>query len=144
MILQKQNAGWEAHICGRMDEVLAFGHPNLHPVDYVQYTLYTPDMGEAGGHFDWHVDSRGGEPDEPLHLAKRRLSGSLVLEGPEEGGVLEIEGAPVASQTTGSAILFPSLNTTHRVTPVTRGRRVSLIAWAYEWGHVPPSNPFVD
>ena len=123
---------------------MAFGHPNLKPLDYVQYTVYTPEMGEGGGHFNWHVDSRGGQTDEPPHLAKRVLSGSLVLEGPEDGGALEIEGAPVAPQTAGSAILFPSLNTSHRVTPVTRGRRVSLVGWAYEWSHLPASNPFTD
>ena len=127
------------------DEVLAFGHPNLEPLEYVQYTTYTPEMGEGGGHFDWHVDSRGGQlENEPPHLAKRVLSGSLVLEGPEEGGVLEVKDAPVVPQTAGSAILFPSLNTSHRVTPVTRGRRVSLVGWAYEWRHPSPLNPFID
>ncbi len=143
-ILKKANGGWEAHICRRMDQVLAFGNPNLQPLDYVQYTTYTPEMGTGGGHFDWHVDSRGGQPDEPPHLAKRKLSGSLVLEGPEEGGALEIQDAPAAPQTTGSAILFPSLNTSHRVTPVKRGRRVSLVGWAYEWGDLPDRNPFTD
>ena len=143
-VLLRRRGGWEAHMCGRMDEVLAFGHPNLEPLDYVQLTTYTPEMGEAGGHFDWHVDSRGGARDEPAHLAKRRLSGSLVLEGPEEGGALEIKDAPLAPQTTGSAILFPSVMTSHRVTPVTRGRRISLVAWAYRWGVKPRRNPFLD
>ena len=143
-ILKEKNGGWESHICRRMDEVMAFGHPNLEPLDYAQYTLYNPEMGEGGGHFNWHVDSRGGQTDEPPHLAKRVLSGSLVLEGPEDGGALEIEDTPAAPQTAGSAILFPSLNTSHRVTPVTRGRRVSLVAWAYEWRHLPVRNPFVD
>ena len=143
VILKQKNGGWEAHICGRMDEVMALGHPNLEPPEYVQYTVYIPEMGEGGGHFNWHVDSRGGQTDEPPHLAKRVLSGSLVLEGPEDGGALEIEGAPVAPQTAGSAILFPSLNTSHRVTPVTRGRRVSLVGWAYEWHHAPAHNPFI-
>ena len=144
VILKKGSGGWEAHMCGRMDEVLAFGHPNLQPVDYAQLTLYTPEMGSRGGHFGWHVDSRGGHTDEPAHLALRRLSGSLVLERPEEGGALEIKDAPVAPQTAGSAILFPSINTSHRVTPVKRGRRVSLVAWAYEWGRSPKANPFID
>ena len=142
-ILKKRNGDWEALICHRMDEVLAFGNPNLEPVDYVQYTTYTPEMGAEGGHFAWHVDSRGRQPDQPPFIAKRVLSGSLVLEGPEEGGALEVEHAPVAPQITGSAILFPSVNTSHRVTPVKRGRRVSLVAWAYEWGDTSDTNPFI-
>jgi PKHD-type hydroxylase len=88
-----------------------------------QYTIY---QGSEGGHYDWHVDQGD--------LAKRRkLSLSLQLTDPclYEGCELQlhaanqIEGAP---KTRGTLIAFPSY-VLHRVTPITRGVRKSLVVW---------------
>lgn len=86
-----------------------------------QFTEYGP-----GGHFDWHVDD--GVPG----AWPRKLSFTLQLSDPGsyEGGDLEIWGLEKisASRERGTLICFPSYML-HRVAPVTRGIRRSLVAW---------------
>lgn len=91
--------------------------------DRLQFSAY----GE-GQYYDWHIDlgARG-------TLALRKLSISVQLNDASEydGGELEISLGPVnklASRTRGALIIFPSY-TRHRVLPVTRGTRYSLVAW---------------
>jgi len=80
-----------------------------------------------GGHFDWHVDA--GVPG----AAPRKLSFTLQLSDPAsyDGGDLEVWGADraVVSRARGTLICFPSF-VLHRVTPVTRGMRRAIVAWA--------------
>jgi PKHD-type hydroxylase len=91
--------------------------------DNLQYTVY---HGHEGGHYDWHVDHG------PL-MVQRKLSVSLQLSDGEayDGCDLQfmagnkIETAP---RERGAIIAFPSY-VLHRVTPVTRGVRKSLVAW---------------
>jgi PKHD-type hydroxylase len=88
-----------------------------------QYTVY---RGEEGGHYDWHIDHG------PLPV-QRKLSVSLQLSDGDsyEGADLEfmagnrIQPAP---RERGAIIVFPSY-VLHRVTPVTRGVRKSLVVW---------------
>ena len=91
-------------------------------LDPLQYTMYG-----SGQHFDWHVDCGAGES------SARKLSMTLQLTDPQEysGGALELLGAKVGEEARqlGSATFFPSF-LGHRVTPVTRGIRRSLVAWA--------------
>jgi PKHD-type hydroxylase len=79
-------------------------------------------------HFDWHLDAG------PELAATRKLSLSLLLTRPEtyDGGDLEISAAmlPYRQVPAGTAIIFPSF-LSHRVTPVSRGRRISLVAFAH-------------
>lgn len=91
--------------------------------DLLQFSAY----GE-GQYYDWHIDlgARGG-------LARRKLSVSVQLNDSSEydGGDLEISLGPtnkLASRKKGAMIIFPSY-TRHRVLPVTRGTRYSLVAW---------------
>lgn len=84
--------------------------------------------------YDWHTDSvpMSAEP------TGRKLSAVLLLSDSQdfEGGQLEFKDVneqPVLNQ--GSLIVFPSI-LQHRVTPVTRGRRVSAVSWMHgpvEW-----------
>lgn len=87
-----------------------------------QFTKYTA----PGQHYTWHVD-RGGKH------GIRKLSVSLLLSDPDdyEGGDLELkfgEEEQKAERVRGMATIFPSW-TLHRVTPVTKGTRYSLVAW---------------
>ena len=97
---------------------------NLHTIlDSIQYTEYY----EGGGHYDWHVDIG------PYPINSRKISMSILLSDPSEyeGGDLELwTGGDVKTieRIKGSAILFPSF-TMHRVTPVTKGVRKSLVLW---------------
>ncbi len=78
-----------------------------------------------GGHYDWHTDI--GTQIE----SRRKLSVSVQLSPPEDyaGGELEFfHPARCASKNWGSVIVFPSYMP-HRVVPVSRGVRRSLVAW---------------
>ncbi len=92
-----------------------------------QYTTY-----DANGRYDWHTDMAFGEKfgndAEP-----RKLSLSLALNDDFEGGEFQInngkEETPLAvPMQKGRVVLFPSFMI-HRVTPVTKGIRKSLVVW---------------
>jgi predicted 2-oxoglutarate/Fe(II)-dependent dioxygenase YbiX len=78
------------------------------------------------GFYDWHTDFAGFRP-------LRKISVSIQLSRPEDydGGDLELlfgnQPEPM-DRTRGAFIAFPSF-VLHRVTPVTRGERWSLVAW---------------
>lgn len=91
----------------------------------IQVTSY-----DVGDHYDWHSDY--GMPKDPGHT--RKLSATLLVTDPSEyeGGDLEFidyHGKNlIAPRTTGTMIIFDS-RIPHRVTPVTKGKRISLVAW---------------
>jgi len=79
------------------------------------------------GTYDWHVDSGAG-----LNI-NRKLSLSLQLSDPDsyEGGILEVldgDNAIQIPKKRGYISVFPSFSR-HRVTPVTKGSRQSLVVW---------------
>lgn len=84
---------------------------------------------EEGDFYDWHQDLGHGD------AANRKLSATIQLSPADayEGGELELWGAAgrhqVADRTQGTITMFPSYML-HRVRPVTRGVRRSLVAWA--------------
>lgn len=89
----------------------------------LQFTKYTA----PGQHYTWHCD-RGGNG-----VGVRKLSLSLQLSDPADydGGDLQLkfgENEESASRERGMICLFPSWSL-HRVTPVTKGTRYSLVAW---------------
>lgn len=98
-------------------DLLGFAEP-------IQYTVYeAPSVG-----YDWHLDMI----DAPTEL-QRKLSLTVQLtEGSEyEGGDLELRdgyGVVKAPREGGCLVAFPAW-ALHRVTPVTRGTRRSLVAW---------------
>jgi predicted 2-oxoglutarate/Fe(II)-dependent dioxygenase YbiX len=75
------------------------------------------------GHYGWHTDSGEGHP-------LRKLSLVVLMNEPDEfeGGELEIKGWGCQQLEQGRAIVFPSYFW-HQVRPVTRGRRIVLVAW---------------
>jgi len=89
----------------------------------VQVARY--DSAESG-FYDWHFDFGPAKPS-------RKLSISIQLSSSEDydGGDLELLYGNVPKKldrTRGAFIIFPSFML-HRVTPVTRGTRWSLVAW---------------
>lgn len=100
---------------------------DLADLEPIQLTQYGED---AGGKYDWHQDGyfRG---DNNL---VRKLTMVIQLSSPEEyeGGGLELQVSKIHTKVPaelGLAIFFPA-PTMHRVVPVTRGNRRSLVAWA--------------
>jgi PKHD-type hydroxylase len=102
----------------------AYGFDLVGFAEPVQYTVYeAPSVG-----YEWHVDM----VDAPSEL-QRKLSLTVQLSAPSdyEGGGLEFrDGCSIveAPRGTGAVVAFPSW-APHRVTPVTRGVRRSLVAW---------------
>lgn len=88
---------------------------------FLQYARY----GE-GQFYTWHADSIA-LTDDPY---QRKLTAILMVSNRTdyEGGDLEIEGQPPIELDRGSIIVFPSL-LRHRVTPVTRGMRITAVNW---------------
>jgi PKHD-type hydroxylase len=92
----------------------------------MQLGLYT---GETQGHYDWHTDASPSDTHVP-----RKLSLSMLLSDPSEfeGGEFQVKTCNDAVQTLdtqkGRAWFFPSY-TLHRVAPVTKGVRRSLVLW---------------
>ncbi len=100
-----------------------FGFDGMTINEMAQYTEYP-----EGGFYEWHVDNDVNMQYEP---PVRKISMTLLLspESEFEGGDLELmsEGK-VAKIKQGHAVFFASF-IRHRVKPVTRGRRQSLVMW---------------
>jgi PKHD-type hydroxylase len=74
--------------------------------------------------YDWHMDIGRGD------ASTRKISISILLNDDYEGGELGffITGDQSIKPDTGQAIAFPSF-LPHRVTPLTKGIRWSLVCW---------------
>jgi PKHD-type hydroxylase len=113
-----------AFVCRRLNsEYYQF---DLHGfVEDFQFTIY---YGDENGHYDWHIDRNASNIGSP-----RKLSLVLQLSDPTdyEGGSLEIWSAnqpDAVKKERGYIAAFPSY-VLHRVTPVTKGIRRSLVVW---------------
>ena len=100
-----------------------FGFDGMTISEMAQYTEYP-----EGGFYEWHVDNDTNFAHEP---PVRKISMTCLL-SPEpefEGGDLEL-GKPgnIAKLKQGHAIFFASF-INHRVTPVIKGNRKSLVMW---------------
>jgi PKHD-type hydroxylase len=102
-----------------------FGVDIVAPFD-LQFTEY---HGTARGQYDWHQDVWL----ESDRCYDRKLSIVVQLSDPAdyEGGAFEFFGMQSPGQqfsAMGSLLIFPSF-LQHRVTPVTKGLRRSLVSW---------------
>jgi PKHD-type hydroxylase len=94
------------------------------PAPAIQATSYAADGNQ---HYSWHMDWGAGR------LRNRKISVIAHLSDPADfdGGSLQltIGSVPVeAVQGAGTVTVFPSF-VLHRVTPVTRGRRLGAVSW---------------
>ena len=100
-----------------------FGFDGMQITEMAQYTEYP-----EGGFYEWHVDNDVNCAHEP---PVRKISMTCLLspESEFEGGDLELmaEGK-IAKLKQGHAIFFASF-IRHRVKPVIRGNRKSLVMW---------------
>lgn len=104
-----------------------FFHCNIsYLLEQAQLTTYTE---HDRGYYDWHTDMA---PED--RYVPRKLSMVLSLSDPHEyeGGQLQIKtdrDNKTLDTRKGRAWFFPSY-VLHRVTPVTKGTRKSLVLWA--------------
>jgi len=93
----------------------------------IQLTRYSAD---EEGTYDWHED------DDLFRKGfYRKISMSCVIKNCDEGGEFMLDGGCESfNQEEGSVIVFPSFSR-HKVSPVKRGTRTSIVAWFYgpEW-----------
>jgi PKHD-type hydroxylase len=100
-----------------------FGFEGMQITEPAQYTEYP-----AGGFYDWHIDSDVNGVNEP---PVRKISMTCLLshESEFEGGGLELmSDGKIARPKQGQAIFFASY-IRHRVIPITKGIRKSLVMW---------------
>ena len=99
-----------------------FGFNNLQITEEAQVSEYS-----KGQFYHWHTDST---IDMDIEPPVRKLSMTLLLNDPSEfeGGNLEIAGKKMSHMKQGHAAIFASF-LQHRVTPVTKGVRKSLVVW---------------
>ena len=100
-----------------------FGFDNMRITELAQYTEYP-----EGGFYDWHVDNYDNCQHEP---PVRKISMTCLLspENEFEGGDLElIKPGQAVKLKQGEAAFFASF-IRHRVAPVTKGVRRSLVMW---------------
>ena len=100
-----------------------FGFENMKITEPAQFTEYP-----KGGFYDWHMDlDVNGQHEPPI----RKISMTILLSDPStfKGGNLEfMEKNKVPELKQGQAIFFASF-IRHRVAPVTKGMRRSLVMW---------------
>ena len=100
-----------------------FGFEGMRLTEPGQFTHYLTD-----GFYEWHMDTDIlGKYQPPI----RKISMTLLLSDPStfEGGELEfMENGRIAKLKQGQAIFFASW-LQHRVKPVTKGERYSLVQW---------------
>ena len=92
------------------------------PAPALQLSRY--DSADSGM-FDWHMDIGAGR------ARYRKLAVVIVIETADEGGQLECRTGSTSRAVPmfpGAAAVFP-VYLQHRVTPVVRGSRLSLVSW---------------
>ena len=107
-----------------------FFNYELNGYDSFQYTEY---QAHEGGKYDFHMDTIMGKNKPANMLETRKLSVTLVLNDDFEGGEFYMNNgqekdAELIPTGKGRLILFPSF-LVHRVAPVTKGVRKSLVVW---------------
>lgn len=121
-------------IFDRMNAILA--HVNFHvfqndldQFEGFQYSKYKA----PGGHYTWHTDT----VTHPQDGKFRKISCVLMLtdETEYEGGNLELningdQNKPVEIRLKKGQCIFFYSHIPHRVTPVTKGLRLTLVTWA--------------
>ena len=94
--------------------------------DQIQFTVYQPPK----DHYNWHIDIM----HKPERNFIRKLSIVMCLSSKDDygGGELQLFHPTKKCKTfkldAGDVIIFPSI-VSHRVKPVTWGRRISLVGW---------------
>lgn len=112
---------------GQLANRNVFGY-NIDLINDIQYTTY---KAADNGKYDWHHDTFWANPT----VYDRKLSIIVQLSDPSEyeGGVFEIDKQypqpdPASLKQLGTVLVIPAF-LLHRVTPVTKGVRRSLVSW---------------
>ena len=122
----------------KMEHAFRFANSNAFNFDlsYFKQIQFTEYDSSNEGKYDWHIDCNMTRN----HPSRRKLSMVIQLTDPTEyeGGSLELDTKQIGGKDQqpnadnlkqlGTTIIFPSF-LRHRVTPVTEGKRYSLVCW---------------
>ena len=135
--IPKNNATWD-WLYERMMKLSIEANDELWRFDLrtalesIQYTEY---YASENGHYDWHQDiGHGALPSKRKVSITIQLSESDEYDGGEllictgSNGSGQLDNNKICPRGKGVAVLFPSYMM-HRVTPVTKGVRKSLVLW---------------
>ncbi len=120
----------DSWVAGMLAHFIHTANINLYEFDLVEWAtpIQFTSYSKPGHHYDWHVDNDVNMQHEP---PVRKISMTCLLspESEFEGGDLELmsEGK-IAKLKQGHAVFFASF-IRHRVKPVIKGRRQSLVMW---------------
>ena len=128
-----EDTGW---MFDRLNEVIDLNNQvswnfDLNGYESFQYTEY---HASEGGKYEFHADIDYSDRRAVTDPSTRKLSLTLVLNEPGvdyEGGEFQImigKDPVTLTQTKSMVLLFPSW-VLHRITPVTKGVRKSLVVW---------------
>jgi PKHD-type hydroxylase len=125
-----ENSGWIFQKIANFIPRINYDHfmLNIGWLSPFQYTIY---KAKNKGHYDWHHDVF-----PAWHNSERKISGIMFLNSPDEyeGGELEImtSGSPdrteIIKGNPGDVVFFSSMFP-HRVKPVTKGTRKTIVFW---------------
>lgn len=124
--LARQLGDFILGVLGQSQEFMAAGLPNkIYPPMFNCY--------QAGGEFDFHVDNAIRRVAGTPVKVRTDVSMTLFLSSPDEyeGGELVVQdtyGEQKIKCDAGDLILYPATSV-HRVTPVTKGRRLAAFFW---------------
>lgn len=115
-----------------VDHYFEWANANAFAADtkFVRNMQFTEYHASSAGHYKWHQDTFL----ESSEVYARKLSMVIQLSDPQayEGGALDLDVSqrpdPAQLRARGTVIVFPSF-IFHRVLPVTKGERCSLVVW---------------
>lgn len=96
--------------------------------DAFQFTQYHSKQQQ---HYDWHTDNNWITQNQSSWDRKLSVVVQLTEVDKYEGGILQLDGVVIPAdkfRNPGDIVIFPSF-LKHRVTPVTKGARQSLVTW---------------
>jgi PKHD-type hydroxylase len=100
----------------------------LNGFSYLQFGRY----GDSGAFYDWHTDGSINAWPSGKDYEPRKLSFTLMLSNSKDydGGKFQVNSGTVeeVKSERGRLVFFPSF-LLHRVTPVTRGTRKTVVGW---------------
>ena len=99
---------------------------NIKSIDTLRFLKYG-----IGGTYNWHLDMGRNETSLRKLTAIIQLSNDTDYEGGDfEFGITDKDGKDLikGNRSKGSLLIFPAF-LSHRVTPITKGKRYSIITW---------------
>ena len=129
-IFPDQNSDWIFQKFAQLASMVNYDH-FMYAIEGFENFQYTVYRAKTKQHYNWHIDAGG-----PWSIYERKLSAVVILSDPQEyeGGEFQcvlhgrVDEPMTIKPKRGDAVFFASWMP-HRVAPVTKGTRKSLVCW---------------